>query len=31
MSDPAIAGRSVRIAGRPFEIIGVAPQSYAGL
>jgi predicted permease len=29
--DPAIAGRSVKINGHPFTIVGVAPEKYAGL
>jgi predicted permease len=29
-ADPRIAGRSVRISGVPFEIIGVAPASFEG-
>jgi putative ABC transport system permease protein len=30
-SDPEIVGKTVRISGRPFEIIGVAPASFDGL
>jgi putative ABC transport system permease protein len=30
-SDPAVVGKAVRIGGRPFEIIGVAPESLHGL
>ena len=29
-SDPRIVGRTVRLSGRPFEIVGVAPESFAG-
>jgi len=29
--DPATVGRSVRINGHPFTIVGVAPEKYAGL
>ena len=29
-ADPAIVGRSIRIAGQPFEIIGVAEAPFAG-
>ena len=29
-ADPAVLGRSVRINGEPFTIIGVAPQGFAG-
>ena len=30
-ADPAIAGKSVRIFGRPFEIVGVLPRDYGGI
>ena len=30
-SDPLIVGRVVRLGGQPFEIIGVAPERFAGL
>ncbi len=30
-SDPDVVGKAVKIAGRPFEIIGVAPNSFNGL
>ncbi len=30
-SDPNVVGRIVRIAGRPFEIVGVASASFGGL
>ncbi|HKV99828.1 MAG TPA: ABC transporter permease, partial [Vicinamibacterales bacterium] len=30
-SDPNVVGRVVRIAGRPFEIVGVAAESFGGL
>ncbi|MEP6915552.1 MAG: ABC transporter permease [Acidobacteriota bacterium] len=30
-SDPAIVGRVVRLAGHPFEIVGVAPATFHGL
>jgi len=30
-ADPAIIGRVVRIAGQPFDIIGVMPSRYTGL
>jgi len=29
--DPAIAGRSVKLNGHPFTIVGVAPENYSGL
>jgi predicted permease len=29
-ADPAILGRTVRVAGQPFEIIGVMPASFRG-
>ena len=29
-ADPAIVGRTVRISGRPFEVIGIAPASFEG-
>ena len=29
-ADPAIVGRTVRISGRPFEVIGIAPASFDG-
>ncbi len=29
-ADPAVVGRTVRLSGRPFEIIGVAPESFGG-
>ncbi|HEY7182713.1 MAG TPA: ABC transporter permease, partial [Blastocatellia bacterium] len=29
--DPAIVGRSVKINGHPFTIVGVAPEKYVGL
>src|SRR5262249_16671373 len=29
--DPATVGRSVKINGHPFTIVGVAPEKYAGL
>jgi putative ABC transport system permease protein len=29
-ADPAIIGRTVRISGQPFEVIGVAPASFDG-
>ncbi|MDX1384121.1 MAG: ABC transporter permease, partial [Thermoanaerobaculia bacterium] len=28
--DPEVVGQSLRLAGRPFEIVGVAPESYPG-
>jgi predicted permease len=28
--DPGVVGREIRIAGRPYEIIGVAPEAYEG-
>ncbi|MEO6212958.1 MAG: ABC transporter permease [Vicinamibacterales bacterium] len=30
-SDPAVIGQTVGIAGRPFDIVGVAPQAFGGL
>ena len=30
-ADPAVIGRSVSINGRPFTIVGVAPEGFAGL
>jgi putative ABC transport system permease protein len=30
-SDPNVVGRVVRIAGRPFEIVGVAAESFGGM
>jgi predicted permease len=30
-SDPAIVGKEVRVAGRPFEVVGVAPKHFDGL
>ena len=30
-ADPAVIGRSIRVAGREFSIVGVAPESYTGL
>jgi predicted permease len=30
-ADPDIVGRTVRIAGRPFEIVGVTAESFGGL
>ncbi|HEY7686434.1 MAG TPA: ABC transporter permease [Gemmatimonadales bacterium] len=30
-SDPALIGRSVRINGHPFTVIGIAPPGFAGL
>ncbi len=29
--DPAIAGRTVKLNGHPFTIVGVAPEKYSGL
>ena len=29
--DPAIVGRSVKVNGHPFTIVGVAPEKYSGL
>ena len=29
--DPGVVGRVVRIAGRPFEVVGVAAESFGGL
>jgi putative ABC transport system permease protein len=29
-ADPAIVGQTVRIAGQPFEVVGVAPSSFDG-
>ena len=29
-ADPTIVGRTVRISGRPFEVIGIAPASFEG-
>jgi macrolide transport system ATP-binding/permease protein len=29
-SDPAIVGRVVRLSGRPFEIVGIAPEDFGG-
>ena len=29
-SDPAIVGRTIHVAGRPFEVIGVAPEGFFG-
>jgi predicted permease len=28
--DPGVVGREIRIAGRPYEILGVAPEAYEG-
>jgi predicted permease len=30
-ADPAIVGHSIRIAGRPFEVIGVGPADFIGI
>lgn len=30
-SDPAIVGRSIRLAGRTFEVIGVTPPAFGGI
>jgi putative ABC transport system permease protein len=30
-SAPDVIGRAVRIGGRPFEVIGIAPDDYAGI
>ena len=30
-ADPAIIGRTIRIAGHPFEVIGVTPDAYEGI
>jgi predicted permease len=30
-ADPSVAGRTMRVAGRDFTIVGVAPASYTGL
>ncbi len=30
-ADPGVVGQVVRIGGQPFEIVGVAPRSFAGL
>jgi len=30
-ADPAIAGRSVRLSGRPYTVVGVAPSGFRGL
>jgi predicted permease len=30
-SDPEVVGKTVRIAGRPFEVIGVVPDSFEGM
>ena len=30
-ADPNVVGRLVRIAGRPFEVVGVAAESFGGL
>jgi predicted permease len=30
-ADPAVVGRRVRVNGHPFEVIGVAPESFHGL
>jgi putative ABC transport system permease protein len=30
-ADPEVVGKSVRIGGRPFEIVGVAPDSFVGI
>jgi len=29
--DPAVVGRTIRLAGRPFEIVGVAAEAFKGL
>lgn len=29
--DPAVVGRTIRLRGHPFEIVGVAPQTFHGL
>jgi predicted permease len=29
--DPAIIGRTIRISGRPFEVIGIAPPAFTGI
>ena len=29
-ADPAMIGQTVRLSGRPFEIVGVAPESFGG-
>ncbi|MEP6782376.1 MAG: ABC transporter permease, partial [Acidobacteriota bacterium] len=30
-ADPAVLGRTIRLSGQPFEVIGVAPDAYDGL
>jgi predicted permease len=30
-ADPAIAGKSVRLSGRPYTVVGVAPSGFRGL
>lgn len=30
-SDPRIVGQTIRVAGRPFEIVGVAPEKFGSL
>jgi putative ABC transport system permease protein len=30
-ADPAVIGRVIRVAGQPFEVLGVLPSRYAGL
>ena len=30
-ADPAIAGKAIRLSGRPFTVIGVAPPGFRGL
>lgn len=29
-ADPGVVGREIRLSGRPFTVVGVAPESYAG-
>ena len=29
--DPALVGRTIRIAGRPFEVIGIGPPAFIGI
>ena len=30
-ADPAIIGQTIRVAGRPFEVVGIAPRVFEGL